>query len=127
MAEVGLYLDAKGRKAVTQDDYILPDVADPYSAPEGQARQLWVRNDQDYDMDGMVVKLGGVGSRHVQLAVDQGGQPGVWAAPGQSIRLSADRVKPGQAIPFWSRGIFKPEDAPADIDFDIIIETVGVR
>lgn len=82
-------------------------------------------NVSSYTMAGVVVGAQGKGAKMVQFAMDDGGQPGVWAEPGQQV-IHEGRRAPGESFRVWTR-IYPPEDGDVGTQpFEIFVKGMAV-
>lgn len=95
----------------------------------GQPVPVYGRNTGDTHIRELQAHLDGQGIENVQLAPDDEGLPGVWAAVGQPIYVTQDTVYKGDNFRFWARGVFGPDDAEAEHNFQIIFKgtSTGVK
>ena len=77
---------------------------------QGQPFQVFAKNQQGALRE-LTLFADGDGKENVQLARDEGGAPGVWAAPGESIVIEPGTLFPNAEFSFWARGIYQPDDA----------------
>src|SRR6059058_5466835 len=82
----------------------------------GRPERSTIVNDGDTRVVDISVDLEGDGSQLVQLAVESGDEPGVWAEAGRGIRL-AERLDPGESASFWARARFGPDDMEGSYEF----------
>lgn len=75
----------------------------------------------------MEVRLEGEGSRYVQLAVDRGGEPGVWAEASQGIRPLAGPLEPLESVAFWARAVYDSVTVNQQFAFDVVVTTRGME
>lgn len=114
-------------------DFDLGDVApgdgDGVSLGEGEAIKIYAFNTGDTILREMSVHVDGNGANFIQLSRDNDGEPGVWAAAGQSIfATQKESVFPSESFEFWARPTFGVEDREGVFDFDFVIrgKSIGV-
>lgn len=124
-AEIALYTDPDREFEITE--LALSEVQEPYSTSltEGEPVQIYGRNVGDSTLRDLALYLSGEGSDKVQLAVDRDGEPGVWAAEGQSVALRAISA-PGDDFSFWARAIFKLTDREGAYGFDFHFRGIAI-
>lgn len=93
----------------------------------GEPMQLWVRNEGDIPLVTANINVEGGGSHLIQLARDEDGKHGVWAARGQGIIALTEKIIPGESFSFWARGIFTEDDAPETKEINFRLQVVGIN
>jgi hypothetical protein len=95
----------------------------------GEPVPVYGRNTGDTHIRELQAHLAGEGTEMVQLAPDDEGLPGVWAAVGMPIWVAQKTVYKGDNFRFWARGVFSPEDAETDLYFKVVFKglSTGVR
>lgn len=76
------------------------------------------------DLRDISVSLRGEGASNVQIATDVGGEPGVWAAPGESILIDSSSVEDG-TFSFWSRGLYALDDHEGRRDLEFVLKAIS--
>jgi hypothetical protein len=87
-------------------------------------RQLYIKNEGDVTLFKATIDLEGEVGGMIQLARDEDGEPGVWAAPGMGIIPLKKPVEPGKTFPFWVRTVDNP---PTALPFSFKVELTGVK
>ena len=87
----------------------------------GEPTPIYALNSGDTRLRGLFVGLAGDGAELVQLAQDQEGEPGVWAAPGESIIIDSETIFPKEHFVFWMRAMFDLEDREGEYPFSFVI------
>jgi hypothetical protein len=134
-AEVQLYHDAEMLNPVeriTLADFELDEVYDDDEVflGEGQPIKIYAFNTGDTVLREMSVHVDGDGAGFIQLSVDNDGEPGVWAAAGESIfATSSQSIFPDESFEFWARPLFTSGDREGTFDFDFLIKgkSIGVN
>lgn len=95
----------------------------------GQPIPVYGRNTGDTHIRELQAHLDGDGTEMVQLAPDDEGLPGVWAAVGMPIYVAQSTIYKGDNFRFWARGVFSPDDAEMDVKFKVVFKglSTGVR
>ena len=89
----------------------------------GQAMKIYAFNTGDTILREMSLHVDGEGANFIQLSKDMEGQPGIWAAAGESIvGTIAESVFPNESFEFWARPSFNYNDREGVFDFDFIIQ-----
>jgi hypothetical protein len=91
----------------------------------GDPKAIFGRNTGNTKLREVTVGLDGDGGEAVQLAVDENGSPGLWAAPGEGIRV-AEQLGPDEQFMFWSRAQFDFGAAEGEIDFEFVFSAYSV-
>jgi hypothetical protein len=90
---------------------------------EGQAMKIYAFNTGDTILREMSIHVDGEGANFIQLSKDMEGQPGIWAAAGESIvGTIAESIFPNESFEFWARPSFNYNDREGVFDFDFIIQ-----
>lgn len=111
-ADISLFLDSQ--RSTPLPVVALGEVIAPESGAdlaEGEPIQVYGRNSGTTNLRGMSVHLDGEGGGLVQLARDIDGEPGVWAAPGESIIIDEGTLFRDAEFSFWARGVYSVETA----------------
>lgn len=109
-ADIALFLDPERQAKlpfVFLGEVIAPE--SPEDLVEGQSVCVYGTNIGSHLRD-LSLYLLGQGAPNVQLAQNQEGEPGVWAAPGQSIVIAPGTLARFDTFEFWARGIYTPAD-----------------
>jgi hypothetical protein len=89
----------------------------------GEAMKIFAFNTGDTILREMSIHVDGEGANFIQLSKDIDGQPGIWAAAGESIvGTSKESVFPNESFNFWARPSFHYNDREGIFDFDFIIQ-----
>lgn len=132
-AEVQLYHDEDMNDPVERialADFEIEDVDGGVSLGEGEPIKIYAFNTGDTVLRNMSVHVDGEGSKFIQLSRDIEGEPGVWAAPGESIfATQSESIFPEESFEFWARPSFGAEDREGIFDFDFVIrgKSIGVN
>lgn len=102
----------------------IPD--DPASLGSGEDTRVVVRNVGDTTLREVAVHVEGPGTDHVQLAVDVDGEPGAWTDVGGSINVTSHVVNPDDAVAFWARASYRPEDSEGRLEGAFVIQAISV-
>lgn len=123
--KLGLFLDDNSVEAIDSvplGTAVIEDGERGYGDP----LPIYARNLGDVTLIAANIKLEGDGAKTIQLARDEDGDHGVWAAPGESIvALAGKNIYPGDSFIFWARAIFEKDDEPDTFPFKFIIDTAG--
>ena len=92
---------------------------------EGEPIKVFGRNDGDTNIRELAIYLEGEGARNCQLARDESGAPGIWAAPGESVMIEPGTLYAGNDFEFWLRGVFHADDSEGTKPFDVIFRGVS--
>lgn len=128
-AEVQLYHDEfmeypveKITLADFEIDETAPGEGEDVSLGEGEPMKIYAFNTGDTILRQMSVHVDGNGANFIQLSVDNDGEPGVWAAAGESIFATKEEsVFPDESFQFWARPTFGVDDREGVFDFDFVI------
>lgn len=126
-AEVQLFHDSEMSdpvERITLADFEIEDSFDDddYSLGEGQPIKIYAFNTGDTVLREMSVHVDGDGANFIQLSVDNDGEPGVWAAAGESIfATSSKSIFPNESFEFWAKPSFNVDDREGIFNFDFII------
>lgn len=93
---------------------------------EGEPVRVMAVNDGTVALREISVHVSDEGADFAQLAVDNDGEPGVWAAPGESISLSEGTLFPGEELTFWSRAIYDAEHLEGLKEFSFVTEATSI-
>lgn len=134
-AEVALFHDENMLEPVeriTLADFEIDGIAldGEVSLGEGEPIRIFAFNVGDTVLREMSVHVDGEGSGFIQLATDSDGEPGVWAAAGESIfATSSESIFPEESFKFWARPTFNVDDREGIFDFDFVIrgKSIGVN
>lgn len=132
-AEVALFHDAEMTEPVeriTLADFEIEDAEDGVSLGEGEAIKIYAFNTGDTVLREMSVHVDGDGASHIQLSRDIDGEPGVWAAAGESVfATQTESIFPNESFQFWARPSFSIDDREGIFDFDFVIrgKSIGVN
>lgn len=136
-AEVQLYHDEFMEypvERITLADFDIGDIepgeSEDVSLGEGEAMKIYAFNTGDTILREMSVHVDGNGANFIQLSVDNEGEPGVWAAAGESIfATNKESVFPSESFQFWARPTFGVDDREGTFDFDFVIrgKSIGVN
>ncbi len=99
---------------------------DPASLGSGEDTRVVVRNVGDTTLREISVHVEGPGKDHVQLAVDINGEPGAWTDVGGSINAASHVVNPDDAVAFWARASYRPEDSEGRLKGEFVIQAISV-
>ena len=103
-------------------DEVSPGEGEDVSLGEGEALKIYAFNTGDTILREMSVHVDGNGANFIQLSVDNDGEPGVWAAAGESIfATKQESVFPSESFEFWARPTFGVDDREGVFDFDFVI------
>lgn len=111
-------------------DEVAPGDGEDVSLGEGEALKIYAFNTGDTILREMSVHVDGNGANFIQLSIDKDGEPGVWAAAGQSIfATSGQSIFPSESFEFWARPTFGADDREGTFDFDFVIrgKSIGVN
>lgn len=130
-AEVQLYHDAEMTEPVERialADFEISQTDDAVSLGEGEPIKIYAFNTGDTVLRSMSVHVDGEGSEYIQLSRDIDGEPGVWAAPGESIfATQTESIFPDESFQFWARPSFSIDDREGVFDFDFIIRGKSIQ
>lgn len=130
-AEVQLYHDAEMTEPVERialADFEISQTDDAVSLGEGEPIKIYAFNTGDTVLRSMSVHVDGEGSEYIQLSRDIDGEPGVWAAPGESIfATQTESIFPDESFQFWARPSFGVEDREGVFDFDFVIRGKSIQ
>lgn len=134
-AEVQLYHDSEMTdpvERITLADFEIDDSFDDEDRPlgDGEPMKIYAFNTGDTVLREMSVHVDGDGADFIQLSVDDNGEPGVWAAAGESIfATSNNSIFPNESFQFWARPSFNVDDREGIFDFDFVIrgKSIGVN
>lgn len=93
---------------------------------EGEPAVIYGKNTGTTALRHFSIHVEGDGAQNVQLARDEGGEPGVWAAPGHSVLIQKETLFPDEGFSFWARGVFNPGDAEQQLPFDVVFKGVSI-
>jgi len=93
---------------------------------EGAARPIFGSNTGTTVVRDVRFKLDGDGAKHIQLAIDVNGEPGVWAAPGEGVVAREGELHPGEGFVIWARPIYTFSDHEGEYEFDFVLTAVSV-
>jgi hypothetical protein len=127
-AKVNLFADEQRDKplnVITLTEVVAPEGQE--SLLEGEARQIFGVNAGTTTLRTLSVHLVDEGRDNVQLARDEGDEPGVWAAPGESVSISTEPIRAGGTFSFWIRGVFAPDDAEDEREFRLSFKGISGR
>jgi hypothetical protein len=126
-AEISLYLDSERTELVPLvhlHSVIAPEIFSDLI--EGAPLHVFGRNTGTTQLRNLRLGLSGEHMRSVQLARDEGGSPGVWAAPGESIVVNSETVYVDGDFDFWARGVYNPTDAEGLSEFMFVFQALSV-
>lgn len=134
-AEVALFHDEdmlEPVERITLADFEINDLVEEgeVALGEGEPIKIFAFNVGDTVLREMSVHVDGDGSKFIQLARDVEGEPGVWAAAGESVfATDTESVFPNESFQFWARPSFGMEDREGTFDFDFIIrgKSIGIN
>lgn len=89
--------------------------------------QLVLTNTTNRDLRDITVGTDGDGAAFVQLARDDGGEPGIWTAAGGSILVRADPLVPSASVTFWCRLAQLSGLELGEEEFEFVVNSVSVR
>lgn len=110
MISIGIYADEYG--------------TEPIGPLTDWPRRLYIKNEGDATLYKATIDLEGEVKVMIQMARDEEGEPGVWAAPGMGIIPLTKPVQPGKTFPFWVRTIDNP---PRTLPFSFKVELTGAK
>jgi len=126
-AEVQLFHDQEMSEPVERIALADFDLGDPTSG-DGQSIKIYAFNTGDTVLREMSVYVDGTGSGFIQLSKDSDGEPGVWAAAGESIfATEKESVFPQESFQFWAKASFGVEDREGIFDFDFVIKGKSIK
>ena len=99
-AEVQLYHDSEMSdpvERITLADFEIED-SDEETLDEGQPIKIYAFNTGDTVLREMSIHVDGDGANFIKLSVDKDGEPGVWAAAGESIFATGGDILCGQLL-----------------------------
>jgi len=108
------------------DTIELSDVEDGANFASGLARRVTGVNNGTTNLRDISVTTDGEGAGFVQLARDENGEPGVWAAVGESIVAHEGTLFKGAEFAFWARGIFKFEDREGRYPLEFVLRGTSI-
>jgi len=126
-ASLGLFLDPERQNplpVLSLAEIIAPE--SPDDLVEGEPLKIYAANTGDTNLRDVSLHLDGDGAENVQLAVDLDGQPGLWAAPGESIFIARQTIFRSDTFEFWMRGVYHPDDAEGRRKFTLRFRAVSV-
>jgi hypothetical protein len=89
----------------------------------GDACPIYGKNTGDTKILELAVEVSGEGAKHIQLAVDNDGEPDVWAVSDNGIIIGD--VESGEDFVFWARAQYNFEDIEGIYDFDFVLRGVS--
>lgn len=98
--------------------------ANSHEIGTGEQRRVVLRNTGDTNLREITVATEGSSKEHIQLAIDEAGQPGQWTDVGGSI-IAPDELAPGEKLDFWARATYEPEDSEGLIAGEFIIQAIS--
>mgnify|MGYP003621463627 CR=1 FL=1 len=103
------------------DEIDLSDVEMPLAGQmvEGLPRRFVGKNVGDSTVKDFAIELTGEGADKVRLAVDQDGDAGTWAAPGESIYIG-EYLGPRESFAFWTQALFTDGDRVGEYSFQVV-------
>ena len=88
---------------------------DIVAAEASEPVALIVTSATDRITDGVTVGVFGDDSRYIQLARDDAGKPGVWAAAGEAIIAAVGRFTRDDSVRIWARVIAPMDSETAEL------------
>jgi hypothetical protein len=92
---------------------------------EGEPVRIFARNISEGALRQVSIHLRGEGKDNAQLATDEDGNPGVWAAPGESILVERGTLVARAEFSFWARGVYHAHDTAGRKPLSIIFRGVS--
>lgn len=108
------------------DELTLTDMEIIEGEPYGRPVRIKCVNSGDTKMRDVYALVRGEGAEHIQLARDERDEPGIWAAPGESVIVSKDIIYAGEEFSFWARGVFEFEDREGHYPFEFVIQSRSI-
>jgi hypothetical protein len=108
------------------DTIILGEIEEGANFAAGKPIRVGGLNTGDTHMRDISISATGEGANFVQLARDEDGEPGVWAAVGQSIMAHEGTLFRREEFAFWARGIFKFEDREGRYPLEFVIRGTSI-
>lgn len=125
-ADIKLYEDSRLTRIIDDGADISRVELDENKPGSGEPRRLYVVNAGDTTLRALTVDIEGEGADTVQLAIDEAGEPGIWAAAGESILLASRTVPVGKVYSFWARAVFSFDDREGKYPFKFAIKAVSI-
>lgn len=126
-AAVSLYSDSD--RSVPVEFLLLGDLLVEETPPglgTGNAIRVYGRNTGDTELKNVSIALDGEGSQNVQLARDENGEAGVWAAPGEPVIIEEDFLGPDGDFSFWARAVYTFDDREGRYPFQFVVRALSV-
>lgn len=123
-AKVALFHDSEMQDPVERITLADFEINDPQAdiISDGQPMKIYAFNVGDTVLRDMSIHVEGDGAQFIQLSRDIDGEPGVWAAAGESIYATqTESIFPNESFEFWARPSFRFDDREGVFDFDFLI------
>ena len=114
---------------VEDDAVLLGEIIAPSSPDEigaGQPVRVLVRNTGDTRLRDISIDIEGNIGPFIQLAVDQDGEPGIWADAGRGIAARSEKLDPGEEFHFWARGVYSLHDVEGKYQGEFSLKAISV-
>lgn len=123
--QIELFVDPARRLSIDEIELGEVFLSVDENLSQGVPVHVFGRNSGNSTVRDFAVSAEGEGAEVVQLAVERNGEPGVWAAPGESIHV-VEYLGSGDEFSFWVRGLFSQEDSEKEYEFEIIFQGVAI-
>jgi hypothetical protein len=126
-AKLNFYLDRELTNPITEGLNLTDTVVPDEEMGTGEPIQVYCANSGDTILRQIKVYVEGNGMRIVQLAKDDESEPGVWAAPGESILVREESLIPESVCSFWIRPVYDSAQDEGQYPVKFIVSAKSVK